>query len=337
VTRAVRAATAVIALIAGATSASLLAGATTDPAAADPIGDCSTTVGVIVVVDFSHWGHAAQRGCAAHPTTGFDALVAAGFTPVGDAHDGPAFVCRIDDEPSPSEDPCIDTPPATAYWSYWRAVQGQSTWSYSEQGAMSYEPPAGSVEAWTFGPGQPPAFSPGAVIATNVSPPPTTTTTAPTAPPTTIPGAPPSGVGSGSGAGNGSAGGSSVPAADATSRGTAATAPGTSSTRSNPGSAQAAASGGTATGHPAPGSATTGTSPVTAGGGTGAAGAGGSQRGTGARASPRIVDASPAAARASPAGSPVAFLAGALVVLLLAVGGGVVVWRRRRADHVGDE
>ena len=85
-------------------------------AAADPLGDCSTTSGVIVAVDFSHWGGNYERGCDATLTTGYDALQAAGFTTAGDSQDGPAFICRIDDEPPPSADPCIDTPPASAYY-----------------------------------------------------------------------------------------------------------------------------------------------------------------------------------------------------------------------------
>src|ERR1700722_16697859 len=64
-------------------------------AAADPIASCSTTTGVIVAGDFSHWGGQVERGCDATLTTGYDALHAAGFTTAGDNEDGPAFVCRI--------------------------------------------------------------------------------------------------------------------------------------------------------------------------------------------------------------------------------------------------
>ncbi len=72
--------------------------------------ECSTTTGVIVAVDFAPWGGDIERGCDSTLTTGYDALHAAGFTTAGDDHDGPAFICRIDDDPPPSQDPCIDTP-----------------------------------------------------------------------------------------------------------------------------------------------------------------------------------------------------------------------------------
>src|ERR1700722_8547647 len=94
---------------------------TAGPAAADPIGQCSTTVGEIVVVDFSQWGGPIARGCDAKLTTGFNALYEAGFISQGTEEDGPGFICRMglaangasDEEPSPAEDSCVNTPPAT--------------------------------------------------------------------------------------------------------------------------------------------------------------------------------------------------------------------------------
>lgn len=161
-------------------------------ASADPIADCSTTIGEIVVVDFSHWGGSIVRGCDATLTTGYNALSEAGFITAGTEDDGPAFICRIgiategssSYEPPPSEDPCVNTPPATAYWSYWHADAGQNTWTYSQQGAMTYQPPPGSVDAWVFGATNlsgttgGPSFPPSEVRATNTSPsaPPTTVT-----------------------------------------------------------------------------------------------------------------------------------------------------------------
>jgi hypothetical protein len=130
------------------------------PAGADPLTDCTTAAGVLVAVDFSHWGGAVQRGCDTTPTTGYQALQVAGFVTVGDQQDGNAFICRIDDEPPPSEDPCVTTPPGSAYWSYWHADSGQTTWTLSALGATSYQPPPGSVDAWAFGAGKPPTFSP---------------------------------------------------------------------------------------------------------------------------------------------------------------------------------
>jgi hypothetical protein len=146
-------------------------------AGADPLGSCTTSTGVVVAVDFSPWGGNVERGCSLNLANGLSALAGAGFRSAGDTHDGPAFVCRVYDggrfqtgEPSPSEDPCQTTPPATAFWSYWHADAGQSSWTFSQLGAASYRPPPGSVDAWTFGgsEGQP-SFSPDLVRASNSS------------------------------------------------------------------------------------------------------------------------------------------------------------------------
>ena len=290
-----------------------LAEATATPAGADPIGDCSTTSGVIVVVDFSHWGQSAQRGCAADPVTGYDALQQAGFTTAGDERDGPAFICRIDDEPPPTEDPCINTPPPSAYWSYWNADQGQTTWSYSDQGAMSYEPPAGSVEAWTFGAGTPPSFSPGVVLATNVSPasPATTTTAAPSTGLSPAPSAP-SSPGSG-------------PANEAGPSASSGSGPSTRTPTTPPDSTTA----------PTP------TSAAISQGGQGISSGSGSGNGKSTSSSssspvPRIVDAAPAHTKQAAAGSPLPVILGAVLAFLLAGCATVVAWWRRRASKAGE-
>jgi hypothetical protein len=129
-----------------------------------PIGSCTSTSGVMVAVDFSHWSAGlVERGCDATVTTGLNALHAAGFTTTGDVHDGPDFVCRINGDPTASEDACVNTPPPTAFWSYWHANAGQTKWTLSTLGAASYHPKAGSVDAWAFGAGTAPTFTPAQV------------------------------------------------------------------------------------------------------------------------------------------------------------------------------
>lgn len=129
-----------------------------------PIASCTSTTGVIVAVDFTHFQSGLiDRGCDTNITTGLGALRAAGFTTAGDTHDGAAFVCRIDNEPTPAQDPCIQTPPTTAFWSYWHANAGKNTWTLSSLGAASYQPKPGSVDAWAFGAEKPPSFSPAQV------------------------------------------------------------------------------------------------------------------------------------------------------------------------------
>jgi hypothetical protein len=129
-----------------------------------PIASCTSTSGVVVAVDLSHWtAGLVERGCDTTITTGLDALHAAGFTTAGDQHDGPAYVCRINNDPTPTQDACINTPPPSAYWSYWHANSGKTTWTRSSLGAASYQPKPGSVDAWAYGAGTPPSFTPAQV------------------------------------------------------------------------------------------------------------------------------------------------------------------------------
>ena len=89
------------------------------PAAASPLsGACPTAKGVTVVVNFGSLGGGIQVRCASSATSstsGYTAMNGVGFTTTGTYSDGDAFVCRINDKPSKSQDPCIRTPPATAY------------------------------------------------------------------------------------------------------------------------------------------------------------------------------------------------------------------------------
>ncbi|GHJ43995.1 hypothetical protein Cs7R123_13370 [Catellatospora sp. TT07R-123] len=153
-------------------------------AAPQPVGKCTTSSGVILAVDFSHWGGPLLRACGTTPTTGYQLLNQGGWKTAGTQHDGPAFVCRIGysgyqggtQYPTSATEKCVLTPPATAYWSYWHADPGQDSWSYSQLGAMGYHPKPGSVDLWTFGAtatdgsqGRP-RFSPDSVRARNTSP-----------------------------------------------------------------------------------------------------------------------------------------------------------------------
>ncbi len=124
-----------------------------------PIGQCTTSSGVVLAVDFSHWGGPVYRSCGTTPTTGHELLNQGGWRTTGTGHDGPAFICRIGysghqggkQYPTPQQEDCVLTPPASAYWSYWHANPGQNTWEYSQLGAMSYKPEPGSVDLWIFG------------------------------------------------------------------------------------------------------------------------------------------------------------------------------------------
>lgn len=143
----------------GLVGAALLAPAAPAAAAPQPIGKCTTSSGAVLAVDFSHWGGPVYRSCGTTPTTGYELLNQGGWRTTGTGHDGPAFICRIGysghqggkQYPTPQQEDCVLTPPASAYWSYWHADPGRNTWEYSQLGAMSYRPKPGSVDLWIFG------------------------------------------------------------------------------------------------------------------------------------------------------------------------------------------
>lgn len=138
-----------------------LAAWTADPALAKPrpVGACTAASDATVVVDFGPFGGPLLRACGSTPTTGFALLNQGGWHTSGTEHDGPAFVCRIGyagfhhgiQYPTPAQQPCINTPPVNAYWTYWQAGPGKNTWSYSQLGAPSYRPQPGSINLWIFG------------------------------------------------------------------------------------------------------------------------------------------------------------------------------------------
>jgi hypothetical protein len=135
--------------------------ATAGPAAAAPrpLSGCAATTGVIVAVDFTHWGGPVLRSCGTTPTTGYALLNQGGWDTTGTEHDGPGFICRIGysgyrhgaQYPTAAQQPCVQTPPASAYWAFWQAGPGQDSWTYSQNGAMGYHPRPGSVSLWVFG------------------------------------------------------------------------------------------------------------------------------------------------------------------------------------------
>jgi len=122
-------------------------------------GACTDDAGVTIVVDFQDLGGGVSVRCApGEPASGLDALDRAGITWTGTLR-FPGFVCRIAGQPGPESDPCVNTPPATAYWGYWVAERG-GTWCYSTAGAANRKPPPGTVEGWSFAKnrtGNPPA------------------------------------------------------------------------------------------------------------------------------------------------------------------------------------
>ena len=133
-------------------------------------GACDDNVGVTVVVDFQELGGGVNVRCAPNgASSGIDALEQAGVAWT-DTLRQPGFVCRIAGFPGLDREKCVNTPPASAYWSYWVAPRG-GDWCYVNFGAGNRTPPPGTIEGWSFASNKtasaipPPRFVPPAPIA----------------------------------------------------------------------------------------------------------------------------------------------------------------------------
>lgn len=110
--------------------------------------------GVTVVVDYGSLGGGTALGCANDsPTSAAQALLQAGFSQTR-VQLQPGFICRIDGKPA--SDPCVQTPPQDAYWSFWTAPDGKS-WSYANVGVDGYTPHPGTAVGFAFGAGTAPS------------------------------------------------------------------------------------------------------------------------------------------------------------------------------------
>ena len=108
------------------------------------------TAALAAVVDFQELGGGTVVRCArGSQSTGLSALKNAGFGITGTNRWGEAFICRIEGKPGAESEPCIDTPPTSAYWSYWHSSNG-GTWKYSQSGVTNGTPRKGSFERWSF-------------------------------------------------------------------------------------------------------------------------------------------------------------------------------------------
>ncbi|NMB22901.1 MAG: oxidoreductase, partial [Corynebacterium sp.] len=90
--------------------------------------------------------------CSPAGGTGYQTLINAGFSVEG-TQKFPEFICRINGFPDAGVDKCLTASPASAYWTYWHAPLGATSWTYSNWGAHARSPQPGTVEAWTWGPG----------------------------------------------------------------------------------------------------------------------------------------------------------------------------------------
>lgn len=110
---------------------------------------CTSDDGVTVVVDFRNLPNQQGKrmnlvriGCAEQPVgDGFDALLGAGFA----VDPTVPFVCTIDARPLDGD--CV----SHAYWAYAHGTRGHR-WHYATSGAGDWNPPAGSLEGWSWSP-----------------------------------------------------------------------------------------------------------------------------------------------------------------------------------------
>ena len=188
------------------------------PAAA---AGCTGSGGVTVVVDFHQLGGGVQQACdadgggkaasAVFPDSGF---------PLTYVQRQPGFVCRVSG--APSSDPCVNTPPAGAYWSLWWSDGTSGSWTYSSTGVGSLTVPDGGYVAFSWQ-GQDGKAAPG------VAPTPRTAPTTPSPPP----GSGDSGGGGGSTGGTRGTGGADGPGTGA--GGSAASTPTSGTGSASPG------------------------------------------------------------------------------------------------------
>jgi hypothetical protein len=131
------------AVLVTAAAAGLLTLGSPQPATA---AACSGTSGVTVVVEPGGLGGGTQVDCA---PDGGGRTAAQLLEDVGHSltyvQRFPGFVCRIDG--APADDPCVNTPPADAYWGLWWSDGKSGRWTYSSLGARSLNIPAGGYVA----------------------------------------------------------------------------------------------------------------------------------------------------------------------------------------------
>jgi hypothetical protein len=120
----------------------------TVPAAPAAAEGCAGGRGVTVVVDFNELDGGTRIACA---TQGGGRTASRLFTDAGfdltPAQRDPSFVCRVAGEPA--DDPCVNTPPADAYWSLWWS-DGSSPWTYATLGVDALTVPQGGSVAFSW-------------------------------------------------------------------------------------------------------------------------------------------------------------------------------------------
>ena len=118
----------------------------TTPASA---ATCSSADGVSVVVDFHELGGGVRTACVADGggQAASSLFPAAGFA-LSYVQRQPGFVCRVSG--APADDPCVNTPPADAYWGLWWSNGTSGSWTYASTGAGGLNVPDGGYVAFSW-------------------------------------------------------------------------------------------------------------------------------------------------------------------------------------------
>jgi hypothetical protein len=123
--------------------------------------EAATTHRAAMVVEVDGVIHTAKLTFAADSITGLDALRSAGFNPHVRVFGGNGgAVCALDVGTEtigcPADSTCLTCDAHSAYWEYWRAPAGATSYTYSVVGAGNSQVHDGDVEAWVWGTGSPP-------------------------------------------------------------------------------------------------------------------------------------------------------------------------------------
>lgn len=115
--------------------------------------DCSVG-STTLLVDFGTGSTPeSELSCAAgYHGTGWDLFKAVGFRVEGTSNYPTGFVCRIEDVPAASSEPCLETPAASAgHWAYFYATAADPhTWHFSPIGAGMRKPNCGDWDGWRY-------------------------------------------------------------------------------------------------------------------------------------------------------------------------------------------
>jgi hypothetical protein len=167
---------------------SVIAGGVGIGVSAAPAAHAATAHRAAVVVYVNGAVHTAKVTFTSDSISGLDALNDAGFAPLVRVFGGNGgAVCALDVGGTtigcPADNSCL-TCAQPAYWAYFRALAGETSYTYSRGGAGTTQVRDGGVEAWAWGTGATPTPFVSFASVWGSDPPPTTRPTTPPTKPT---------------------------------------------------------------------------------------------------------------------------------------------------------